>query len=632
MKRAVQRLFAVLLSLLLLVSPAYALSVDQALALLEKDYLREIPAQAYEAESLDELLALLGDPYTEYLSEPEYQAFLSGVEGTVDTVGIGVTVYLTEAGLLVDQVINGGPAQQAGLAPGDLITAIGGISCAPASDHHLALLSGLPGTTVVLTVLRDGAARTFRVARQAIHIPNTQFLMLEGGIGYISCQSFGSDTARLLEEGLNQYDSQAQVWLMDLRGNPGGYTDSALSAIGAFSGPGYYLFLRDKAGQSAPYAYLGSSCTDSPVILLVDGNTASAAEILAAGLRDQGRGILIGTRTFGKGVAQLIRDETTDPGYFDGDALKVTFAGFYSEKGNTSDQIGVLPTLLLEGQSAEAVALALCANPGGQVEEGWLKLQLAGQTFYLDARQTAERTLSALFSALPPSAELWAGQADGTWAELTVDEAAILLEVDYASRFFYDLSASPYARQINTLGAYCLVLGVDVGRFSPEGQLTRAEACALFTQLLNLSYSGPSQFSDVADSAWYADEVNAMAALGLVEGVADGLFDPSSTLTQQEFLTILGRVARMLNFHLDDYARLISGTDLSQDPALASFAPWARGHVALLAWSPREALGQPEASILHRPLDELSATAPILREEAAACLYQLLSVTGILTV
>ena len=116
MKRAVQRLFAVLLSLLLLVSPAYALSVDQALELLEEDYLREIPVQAYEAESLDELTALLGDPYTEYMTQQEYQAFLSGVESTVDTVGIGVTVYLTEAGLLVDQVINGGPAQQAGLA------------------------------------------------------------------------------------------------------------------------------------------------------------------------------------------------------------------------------------------------------------------------------------------------------------------------------------------------------------------------------------------------------------------------------------------------------------------------------------------------------------------------------------
>ena len=153
MKRAVQRLFAVLLSLLLLVSPAYALSVGQALELLEEDYLREIPVQAYEAESLDELTALLGDPYTEYMTQQEYQAFLSGVESTVDTVGIGVTVYLTEAGLLVDQVINGGPAQQAGLAPGDLITAIGGVSCAPASDSHLALLSGPQGSTVVLTVL-----------------------------------------------------------------------------------------------------------------------------------------------------------------------------------------------------------------------------------------------------------------------------------------------------------------------------------------------------------------------------------------------------------------------------------------------------------------------------------------------
>lgn len=635
MKRAVQRLFAVLLSLLLLVSPAYALSVGQALELLEEDYLREIPVQAYEAESLDELTALLGDPYTEYMTQQEYQAFLSSVESTVDTVGIGVTVYLTEAGLLVDQVINGGPAQQAGLAPGDLITAIGGISCAPASDSHLALLSGPQGSTVVLTVLRAGAVRTVRVVRQAIYIPNTQFLMLEDGIGYISCQSFGSDTGRLLEEGLSQYDGQVQTWLLDLRSNPGGYTDSALAAIGAFSGPAYYLFLRDKTGQSAPYAYLGSSYTDSPVILLIDGNTASAAEILAAGLRDQDRAVLIGTRTYGKGVAQLIRDETTDPGYFDGDALKITFAGFYSEKGNTSDQIGVLPTLLLDEPAAESVALALCATPGQHVEEGWLKLQLAGQTLYLDARQTAERTLSALFSALPPSAQVWVSQQDGSWQESSVADAAILLEVDYASRFFSDLSQSPYALEVNTLGTYGLVLGAGAGRFYPEGQLTRAEACALFSRLLSLSYSGPSRFSDVPEGAWYAQDVNAMAALGLVRGVGGGQFAPSSTLTQQEFLTILARVAQMLNFHIADYAQQLSGlagTQLSQIPALVSFSSWAREGVALLAWSGENVLGQPDATMLHCQLDELSPTSPILREEAAACIYQVLSVTGILTV
>ena len=633
MKRAVQRLLAVLLSLFLLASPAYALTVDQALDLLEEYYLRDIPAQAYEAESVDEVIALLGDPYTDYMTPQEYQYFLSSLESTVDTVGIGVTVYLTEAGMLVAQVIPGTSAQQAGLEPGDLIIAVDGISCVPANESIAEeLLPGPAGSAVVLTVLRDGAVRTVRTVRQTIYIPNTQFTMLDGGIGYISCQSFGSETGNLMENGLSQYDSQAQIWLLDLRGNPGGFTDSATTSIGAFSGPGVYLYLRDKNGQFEISSYNGPARTDSPVIVLVDENSASSAEILSAGLRDQSRGIFIGTRTYGKGVAQVVFDGSSNPEYFDGDAMKITSSGFYSEKGNSTDQIGVLPTLFLEGEDAEAVALALCANPGSHVSEGWLKLQLAGQTFYLDARQTAERTLSALFSALPPSATLWAGQADGTWAELSVEEAAILLEVDYASRYFSDLTSSPYAQQINTLGTYGLVLGVAEGQFSPGGQLTRAEACALFTQLLNLSYSGPSQFSDVAASAWYADEVNAMAALGLVNGVADGLFDPSSTLTQQEFFTILGRVAQMLNFRLDDYARSLDEADLDQDPALAGFASWAREYVSLLAWAPQEALGQPDASILHCPLEELSATAPILRGEAAACLYQLLSITGILTV
>ena len=126
-----------------------------------------------------------------------------------------------------------------------------------------------------------------------------------------------------------------------------------------------------------------------------------------------------------------------------------------------------------------------------------------------------------------------------------------------------------------------------------------------------------------------------MAALGLVRGVGGGQFAPSYTLTQQEFLTILARVAQMLNFHIADYAQQLSGlagTQLSQIPALVSFSSWAREGVALLAWSGENVLGQPDATMLHCQLDELSPTSPILREEAAACIYQVLSVTGILTV
>ena len=636
MKRILLRASAVVLALSLLCPLASALSVDQALELLEEDYLGEIPAQASQAESVEELCAVLGDPYTLYMTPEQYQEFLYGMEDSQDIQGIGIVTSFTREGLLIQEIIPDSPAQQAGLQAGDLIVAVDGVSCVPAEESHISLISGAPGTWVSLTVLRDGQSLAIRAQRQEIHIPNVQVTVSDNGSGRITCSAFGSDTAGLLAEGLTRYDDQAEVWLLDLRDNPGGYTQAAVDAIGAFSGPGFYLYLRDKTGLAAPYVSLYPAASEDPVVMLVNANTASSAEILAAGLRDQGAGILVGTRTYGKGQAQLIRDETTDPDYFDGDALKITFAEFFSEKGNSTEWIGVLPTLLIQDPAgAQAVAQALCGYPTDTTTDGWLMVQLAKQFFYVDLTQTDHDTLSALFSALPPSAQLWIGENTYYWKELTTQEAAVLLEVDYSTRFFSDVSSSPYAEEINTLGTYDLMRGMGNGKFQPQEQLTRAEACAMFTQLLNVTYRGPSRFTDVPETAWYAADVNAMAALGLVKGVGDNRFDPSSTLTQQEFFTILARIARMLNFRVDDYANQLTAdktVDLSQVSGISSFASWAREGVAVLAWAPQAVLDKVHSTMLHYDLESLSPDQPILREEAAACIYQMLTVTGILTV
>lgn len=633
MKPAIRRIFAVILSLSMLITAASALSVEDALELLDTVYLREIPEEARDAESLDELFYLLGDPYTYYMDPDEYYDFIYSVEDTQELVGIGVQIQFTEEGILILNTISGSPARHAGLQPGDLIVAIEDTSCVPANESHQALILGPSGTYVRITVLRDGVTEQYSLRRQLVTMNNTDLTMLEGGIGYLDCNSFGSDTGDLVYEYLNQYDSEADHWLLDLRSNVGGYTDAAVLATGAFAGPGIYLYLRDKYESTEYYVHTLRAATEDSLIVLVDGNSASASEALAANIRDTRRGLVVGSRTYGKGVAQIVVDEDNLPQLFSGDAVKITAYQFYSSLGNTTDLIGVIPALLMDPQLAWEVSVALCGSfREDYVTEGQMLLRIDGQYYYFDPNALSPEAASALLAALPPTAQLHVGANTYSWNEITVDEAAALMGVSYESRYFDDVADSPYADEINTLAVYRLLLGDGSGKFLPDGQLTRAQICAMLAQLLDVTYSGPSRFDDVDDSAWYAADVNAMAHLGFVEGDGTGLFHPDKVLSQQEFFAILGRMARHLNFNVDDFADtfyLEDGTCLlDYDPLLTPFADWARVETALLARSAQAV--QAYGTMLFADLAELSPTAPITREEAAACMCRMLTVLSIL--
>lgn len=625
MKKYLSRLIAAFLALTLLAAPASALSVSQALELLEEHYYYEIPEEAYRASTLEELFRLL-DPYTEYMTAEEYAYFLELVESTVDMVGIGVEVNYTEDGFLVRNVLSGGGAAEAGLRAGDLIVAVDGISCAPALEEHRQLLLGAEGVQVTVTILRDGQTLDYTVVRRQVYIPNTEITLLDGSVGYVDCNSFGLDTAELFAEGLKKYDSQVNYWVVDLRGNGGGYADAAIEMMTALNGPGAYIYYEDQNGRVTGYTSEDAAVTQKPLILLVDGSSASASELMASGVRDTDRGILIGSRTYGKGVAQAILDSDTNPEYFDGDCMKVTTARFYSAGGNTTDRIGVIPTLLVDDGYAAAVAAALV---GGSEDASLLCVLPGSIPFYVDP-DTDDDVLCALLEALPPHVVLFCrASANGTFVPSTPAEAAKGLGLDgFKDRWFSDVGDSPYSSFINAMGAYCLLNGTAPGQFSPKGQLTRAQLCVMLARVLNVTYIGDSRFSDVAAGAWYAGGVNAMAELGLVNGVGGGKFDPDSPVTQQQFLTIMGRTARYINFALDAYGEKVE-ENLDNLPFgmlldLAPYADWAKSDMAVLIWGLEDVLGG-DGTMLYAPAQDIDPSAPTLREEAAAGMYVVLA-------
>ena len=626
MKKYLSRLLAAALALVLLVVPASALTVDQALELLEELYYYEIPDEAYQAETLDELMSLLEDPYTQYMTAEEYQAFLKLLEGDSSVIGIGVSCQYTPEGILIISTISGGSAREAGLQAGDLIVEIDGQSCVPANEENAGRLTGPEGTQVSVTVLRDGERKGYTLTRHPVVEPNVE-LSIEGRVGLLDCNSFGKDTGKEFAKLVKDNDGRVDVWVVDLRGNGGGYTNAAVDMLGALMGPGYHLYFETAAGGVEAVPAYDRQATDKPVIVLTDGGSASASELTSGSLRDSGRGVLVGGRTYGKGVAQIMLDEDAlaslpeYDGYFEGDGLKITVYRFYSGGLNSPDKIGVIPTLLVDDEDTAAVALALC----GSQEDAKLCVMPGAVPYYVDPGTDGD-TLSALLSALPPQALVFYADG-GDFQQVSAAEAAQRLGVAYESRWFTDLGDSRYADAVNAMGTYGLLRGDGKGHFTPKSGLTRAELCSMLASVLNVAYRGESRFTDVDQNAWYGPSVNAMAYLGIVDGVGGGKFNPGGTLTQEEFHTILGRTARFFNVKLDAYAQWVEQEGrltLGQSSALSGYSAWARNSMAVLAWGLEDALDG-TGDLLFASLKELSPKAPILREEAAAGMYAVLS-------
>ena len=358
-------LAAALALILVLTGAASALTVEQAGEVLQAYYIDEVPQQALEQDTIDGMLAVLGDPYTEYFSAEEFAAYMSTMEDT-SIVGIGIRSYYLEEGLYVVEVVPDSPAAQAGLQVGDYLIAIDGHDTRGAdSDLIDSWLLGEEGSELTLTVLRGEERFETTAVRAPVVFRTAQLQKVEDGVGWIVCTAFGQDTFADFYEIITAWDDQVDMWVVDLRDNGGGDVMAAAFAAGCFSGSGQGVYSRNRAGQYTawfhdpayivPWGYYDgeltgfdqSGClTRDPVLVLVNENTASASELFACSIRDSGAGLVIGARTFGKAVMQTIFTQEIDPDYFtpgdpadyfaQGDALKVTTERVYSMQGSNA--------------------------------------------------------------------------------------------------------------------------------------------------------------------------------------------------------------------------------------------------------------------------------------------------------
>ena len=620
------------LALALLAAPAaQALTTEQCAQLLQKVYIDDVPQSVLDQPTVEAMVEALGDPYTDYFTAEEYGAFSASMSDT-RLVGIGVAYSLTEEGILIDRAIEGSPAQAAGLQGGDYIVAVDGKSVQGLElDVVSAMIQGEEGTTVRITYSRKGRERTATLTRALVVVPATTSELVDGHIGYISCTTFGGETVGHFKEAIEAYGDQATVWIVDLRSNTGGLTSAATDAAGLFTGAGNMVYFRDGSGQYGVFSYNERPATIYPVIVLVDGYTASASEIFASAIRDRGSGIVIGTRTFGKGVAQSVIDKTFLPDYFpDGDAIKITSSRFFSPSGNTTDQLGVIPDLLVEPDRVDSVAHLLAGTSPVGPTQGTLRIDLFWR-WYVDLKEAKAQpeAFQALLEAIPQGKKLWLGTDTVNWRLTDLEEVVRETGAAYTREGFPDAEEGQYAQALDILKTFDLIRGKDDGLFHPQDTLTRAELCQMLSNALNCKITdAPSPFSDVAQDAWYREAVTAMSTMGLIEGAGDGTFHPEDTLDHQQLIAILARLGRWLNMGL--YGLAEEATEVTVDVVgLEDYAPWAKPGAWLLSYSQTNYFGQP-ISLLWAPAHDIDPAAPATRAEAAYALYRLLSYTEVL--
>lgn len=312
---------------------------------IEDNYLREIDADRMEEGQLKGMVQSLEDPYSVYMTLEEYQSFTQETSGIY--AGIGIIVTPGEDGYItIVSPIEDTPGERAGLRTGDRITHVNGVEYyGEQMDQAVNVMKGEPDTQVTLSIMRNdnGSYDTFDVElmREEIRLITVKSEMIDE-IGYMRITSFDEITYDDFSRQLNDLDSSnAQGLIIDLRNNPGGLLDITARIADDLLGEGDIVYTENKQGQRQ-HLQSRKSYNNIPLVVLINGGSASASEILSGAIQDHGRGEIIGESTFGKGVVQTVKKLS------DGSGLKLTVSQFFTPNGNVIHEVGVQPDIIVE--------------------------------------------------------------------------------------------------------------------------------------------------------------------------------------------------------------------------------------------------------------------------------------------
>ena len=295
------------------------------------------------------LVDSLGDPYSVYYTAEDWQEMMADTEGIYYGIGAYVSLDTTTGFAKISGVIANTPAEEAGLRENDVIYLVEGETTQGLElTEVVSKIKGEEGTTVHLTIYREGEPEYLEldVTRRKIESPTVNYEMYDNGIGYIQITEFDEVTTDQFAEALAVIKgSHAKGLILDLRSNPGGSLPVVVDIARSILPKGLIVYTEDKYGARDEYTCDGKNELEIPLVVLINGNSASASEILAGAIKDYDKGTLIGTTTFGKGIVQRVLPLT------DGTALKLTISSYYTPSGSNIHGIGIDPDIECEFDS-----------------------------------------------------------------------------------------------------------------------------------------------------------------------------------------------------------------------------------------------------------------------------------------
>ena len=321
-------------------SPGQAMSSDDKLSqikgYIDKYYLNDYDEQKLIDGAYEGYVEGLGDPYSAYMTKDAYESWMTSATGNYS--GVGITFAENEKGQFeVISVNPDSPAEKAGVKPGDLILEVDGQTYND-SEVMAAAIRGKKGTDVTLKMYHDEGEKDITMTRADIVLQSVDWEMLEGDIGYIEINSFIENTGSDFSDALDKVEANnAKGLILDLRNNGGGLVDQCVEVADEFLDEGVVCYVEDKNGNTDTYDAEDGK-TKIPTVVLINEGSASASEILAGALKDNGFE-LVGKKSFGKGVIQT----TLEMG--DGSALKLTIMQYLSPDKNVIHGKGIKPTV-----------------------------------------------------------------------------------------------------------------------------------------------------------------------------------------------------------------------------------------------------------------------------------------------
>lgn len=331
---------------------------------LQKNYATK--EDAYTA--IREMLKQLEDPYTRFMNPQEFQNMQIDTSGELTGVGIQITKDEKSDQIVVVSPIEDTPAFKAGILSKDVIFKVDGKSTKGMDvEDAVKLIRGKPGTEVVITIKRNDKERDYKLTRTKIEIHPVKEKIVEtpiGKVGYIRLTQFSSHAGDEMRDAIKKLESdKVQGYILDLRSNPGGLLYTSIEIARMWINDGKIVSTVDRQGETEQQRANNTALTNKPLVVLVDGGSASASEILSGALQDHHRAMLVGTKTFGKGLVQSVR------GLGDGSGLAVTIAKYLTPNGRDINKEGIPPDIEIKLTDEDRKALQQDNNRIGTFDD-----------------------------------------------------------------------------------------------------------------------------------------------------------------------------------------------------------------------------------------------------------------------